>query len=58
MLNFEQFKFFCRCGEELATNKDRKVTCPKCKKSYEIELLPQKYLFPKEKDTKQIDTIS
>jgi hypothetical protein len=50
MPNFEQFKFLCNCGEELATDKDRKVTCPKCKMSYEVEFL--------QKETKQIDTIN
>ena len=57
MLTFEQFKFFCNCGEELMTDKDRKATCSKCKKDYEIVLMPQKYLIPKEKETKQIATI-
>lgn len=50
MLNYEQFRFFCHCGEELRTDPDNKVTCSKCKRSYEVEAMKQKYLFPKEKD--------
>jgi hypothetical protein len=49
MINYEQFVFFCSCGEELRTKVDRTITCTKCTKSYEIEVLPFKYLIPKEK---------
>jgi hypothetical protein len=50
MINFERFIFFCNCGEELRTDPNKKATCSKCKRNYEIEILPHKYLFPKEKE--------
>lgn len=50
MINYEQFVFFCNCGEELRANPNREATCEKCKRSYKIEFLPQKYLTPKVKE--------
>jgi DNA-directed RNA polymerase subunit M/transcription elongation factor TFIIS len=55
MINYEYFVFFCYCGNELKTDKDRKVVCSKCARSYEIEMMPQKYLISRKEKSDSID---
>ena len=54
MINYQQFVFYCDCGLELRTDKNKKAQC-KCGRNYEIEVLPQKYLFPERKGSIEIN---
>jgi hypothetical protein len=54
-INYEQFVFYCDCGLELRTKEDKTATC-KCGKSYIIESIPHKYVFPERKGNKEEET--
>ena len=53
MPNYEYFSFFCGCTNDsvVKTDENGKGTCARCKKEYQIEKLPHKFLIPeKEKE--------